>query len=39
MHHVTRRNAVFEDIFNPEPHRHDDGGPAPEDKLVPTGAT
>ena len=24
MHHVTRRNAVFEDIFNPEPHRHDD---------------
>ena len=24
MNHVTRRNAVFEDIFNPEPHRHDD---------------
>ncbi|MFN8070638.1 MAG: RND family transporter [Mycobacterium sp.] len=34
MHHVTRRNAVFEDIFNPE--HHDDGDAAPED-LVPAG--
>ncbi len=37
MHHVTRRNAVFEDIFNPEPHRDDDGGAAPDGKFVPAG--
>lgn len=38
MHHVTTRNAVFEDIFNPEPHAHDDGDAAPEGDLLPSGA-
>jgi len=33
MNHVTRREAVFEDIFNPKPQRPDDGEP------VPSGAT
>ncbi|MCW1957319.1 MAG: RND family transporter [Mycobacterium sp.] len=39
MHHVTRRNAVFEDIFNPEPPRHDDGDDASEGELAPSRAT
>jgi RND superfamily putative drug exporter len=38
MHHVSSRNAAFEDIFNPEPHRHDDGGAAPDGGLVPSDA-
>lgn len=38
MNHVTRRNGVFEDIFNPEPHRGDDGDGAPEGELAPSGA-
>lgn len=38
MNHVTRRNAEFEDIFNPEPHRHDDGDAAPDGDLAPSGA-
>lgn len=38
MHHVTTRNAVFEDIFNPEPHPRDDGDAAPEGDLMPSGA-
>ena len=38
MNHVTRRNGVFEDIFNPEPHRGDDGDGAPESELAPSGA-
>ena len=38
MHHVTTRNAVFEDIFNPEPHPRDDGDAAPEGDLTPSGA-
>ena len=37
MHHVTRRNAVFEDIFNPKPHRHDDGDTAADGELAPSG--
>ena len=38
MNHVTRRNGVFEDIFNPEPHRGDDGDGTPESELAPSGA-
>jgi hypothetical protein len=37
MHHVTRRNAVFEDIFNPVPHRRDDGDATPDGELTPSG--
>ena len=37
MHHVTRRNAVFEDIFNPAPHRHNDGDTTPDGELTPSG--
>ena len=39
MNHVTSRNAVFEDIFNPEPHRHDDGDAAPDGELTPSGVS
>lgn len=38
MDHVTTRNAVFEDIFNPEPQRRDDGDAAPEGELSPSSA-
>ena len=38
MQHVTTRNAVFEDIFNPDQHRRDDGDSAPEGELAPSGA-
>jgi RND superfamily putative drug exporter len=38
MNHVTRRQGVFEDIFNPEPRRHDDGDAAPDERLVPSGS-
>ncbi len=38
MQHVTTRNAVFEDIFNPDQHRRDDGDGAPEGELAPSGA-
>ena len=38
MHHVTRRNAEFEDIFKPKPHRRDGGDAAPEGELAPSGA-
>lgn len=37
MHHVTRRNAVFEDIFNPEPHPPGDGEATPGGQLTPPG--
>ena len=37
MHHVTRRNAVFEDIFNPEPHPPGDGEATPGGQLRPAG--
>lgn len=36
MHHVTRRNAVFEDIFNPEPHPHRGGNTERGDEAVPS---
>ena len=39
MHHVTRRNAVFEDILNPRPHRHDGGDGAPDGELAPSGSS
>lgn len=35
MHHVTRRQAEFEDIFNPEPHHRGDG--SPDGELKPAG--
>jgi RND superfamily putative drug exporter len=38
MQHVTRRNAVFEDVFNPRPHRHNDGDPAPGGDLASSGS-
>lgn len=38
MQHVTTRNAVFEDIFNPDQHRRDDRDGAPEGELAPSGA-
>ena len=38
MQHVTRRNAVFEDVFNPRPHRHNEGDPAPGGDLAPSGS-
>jgi RND superfamily putative drug exporter len=37
MNHVTRREAVFEDIFNPNPHPRD-GDAAPEGEIAPSGA-
>ena len=37
MNHVTRREAVFEDIFNPNPHPRD-GDAAPEGEIEPSGA-
>jgi len=39
MHHVTRRNAVFEDVFNPVPHRRDDGDTTPDGELTPSGVS
>jgi RND superfamily putative drug exporter len=38
MNHVTRREAVFEDVFNPNPHHRDDGDAAPEGEIQPSGA-
>lgn len=38
MQHVTTRNAAFEDIVNPKPHRRDDGDGATEGELAPSGA-